>query len=225
MKDVAGDQNPKSDRRRIDPDLQSAGLDRQVRVPVAGMLVLRSLQWTDLPQLEALTARCGESDQSWAMRTMSRSLTRWPNADDRAIIGIAEVDGGTSADNRSGSGLPARAGAPQLFGIAAMAPDLGRSGDADVSVLIDPQFRDLGLGARLLGAIVQLAAARGYASATARVAPDNTAFRLIAARLGFTRQHTVGAEPFLLRRRLAGSTESVPAGRASRLPMPVPPAG
>ncbi len=222
MRDVAGDQTPRSDWRRIDSDFQPAGFDRLVRVPVAGILVLRSLQWTDLPQLESLTARCGEPDQNWAMRTLSRSLTRWPTADDRAIIGIAEVDAEPSLDARPGP-PPGGAAAPALFGLAAMAPDLSRAGDADVSVMIDPNFRELGLGARLLAAIVQVAAARGYASASARVAPVNTAFRLIAARLGFARQHTVGAEPFLLRRRLTDNCEPGLAGRGPVLSMSVPP--
>lgn len=154
-------------------------------VPVGDTSELRLLQSGDLARLESLTQRCDEAEAAWTLRTLSRSLTRWPTADDRAILGIFQT--GAEAESTR-----------LLQGIAAIAPDLGQPGSADVAVLVDPEWRGRGLGRRLTRAIMQVANAQGYRSVIARVGPGNVAFLRIAQRLGLAQQQTVGAEPLLL---------------------------
>jgi RimJ/RimL family protein N-acetyltransferase len=154
-------------------------------VPVGDTSELRLLQSGDLSRLESLTQRCDEVEAAWTLRTLSRSLTRWPTAEDRAILGIFETGTDTG---------PAR----RLQGIAAIAPDLGQPGSADVAILVDPEWRGRGFGRRLTKAIMQVASAQGYRSVIARVGPGNVPFLRIARRLGLAQQQSVGAEPLLL---------------------------
>ncbi len=197
MANVAGKPASIPDRRFPDePFLPDLVAHRPVAI--AEGLTLRLLQWGDLPQIESLIQRCREAEQTWTQRTLSRSLVRWPASNDRAIVGMVETR---------------TSGGEQLCGIAAIAPDLGQYGCADVAILVDPDHRGHGLGMRLAQAILQVAGALDYRAVTVRVNRANHAFLRIAARLGLASNESVGAEPLLLR----GATTGVPAHRAGRV--------
>ena len=169
-----------ADRSPFDAGLPKP--ERSFRRPADETLMLRELQVDDLHRLEQLTQRCGEPERGWTLRTLSRSLADWPSADDRVVVGGFDGSGPSAV----------------LLGVAALAPDLGQWGDADVAVLVAPEFRGRGVGRRLLRAIIAVADERGYGAVSARVTAGNAAFLHLAERVGLWREESVGAEPLLL---------------------------
>ncbi len=156
------------------------------RSPYLDNAILQPLQWSELSALDALIDRSGEAEDGWTVHTLSRGLVNWPTDADRALIGLTcEVEG-----------------QPLLIGVAGVVPDPGRLHDAHLSLLIDRPFRRQGLGSLLLDTLLQLAAARGYQSASARTREaDGDCLRLLM-RHGFQLSSRPGPEPLLLQRLL-----------------------
>lgn len=150
--------------------------------------LLQSLQWSDLPAFDALVNRSDEAEEGWTLHTLSRSLFNWPTAADRALIGLTDHSDGKTV----------------LLGVAGLAPDPRNHHDAHLSILVDPQHCGRGVGEQLLDAIMRIAVARGYGSASARCRPDNSAFVHLMIRHGFALSSHPGTEPILLSRLLDG---------------------
>lgn len=150
--------------------------------------VLQSLQWSDLPAFERLIRRSGEDEGGWAIHTLSRSLVNWPTSEDRALIGL-------TGDFGHGDETV-------VVGVAGLVPDPRNGRDAHLSILVDPDHRGRGVGGQLLAAILDIAVARGYQSASARARSDNAAGIRLMRRQGFTVSSHPGAEPIRLHRLL-----------------------
>lgn len=163
--------------------------------------LLQPLQWSDLPAFDFLADRSDEAEEGWTLHTLSRSLFNWPRAEDRALIGLSGeqvggLDGGVEGDGGDGAGM--------LLGVAGLAPDPRNHHDAHLAILVDPAYRDRGVGRLLLDAIMRIAFARGYASASARARADNNAFIHLMIQRGFVPSSHPGTEPILLSRPLDG---------------------
>lgn len=157
--------------------------------------VLQPLQWSELSALDALIDRCGEVSDGWTVHTLSRALVNWPTAIDRALIGL------TAEQDRE----------PTLIGVAGVVPDPSRLHDAQLSLLVDPRFRRQGLGSLLLDALLRLAAARGYQSASARTRETDLGGLRLLLHHGFVQSSRPGPEPLLLQRALDAVDEPEPA--------------
>lgn len=181
MRQVAGHSTP-----RIDKALTAEASTCPACLDSA---VLESLQWADLPAFEGLVSRSGEADEGWTLHTLSRSLVNWPTADDRTLVGLTCHGAGHRA--------PAR-----LIGVAGLVPDPRNPQEAQLSILVDPLHRQQGFGGQLLDAILRIADARGYQSASARTRADNLAFMHLMVGHGFLASSHPGSEPILLHRAL-----------------------
>ena len=180
--------------------------------------LLQPLQWSDLPAFDALVDRCNEADEGWTLHTLSRSLFNWPVAEDRALIGLSDQGGQSGlsdvsyvSDQSDQSGQKeaeakenGEDGGSILLGVAGLAPDPRHHHEAHLSLLVDPSHRGRGVGRQLLDAIMRIAVARGYESASARTRADNGAFIHLMIQHDFTPSSHPGTEPILLSRPLDG---------------------
>lgn len=180
MRQVAGPSSPSTEAEQ-----QAEATLRPVCLDAA---VLQSLQWADLPAFEGLVSRSGEAEDGWTLHTLSRSLVNWPTAEDRALVGLTCNGTGNAAT--------------LLLGVAGLVPDPRNPHEAQLSILVDPRHRQQGFGGQLLNAILRLADARGYRSASARTRADNLAFVNLMVGHGFLASSRPGTEPILLHRAL-----------------------
>lgn len=91
---------------------------------------------------------------------------------------------------------------PRLLGLAGLVVGDNADESGTFGVVVDPRYRGLGLGRRLVTEILACAQKAGFDSVRTRIKPDNLPMLALAHRLGFGRQRLFGDDPVLLHRRL-----------------------
>lgn len=149
-----------------------------------GTVVLRPLEFEDLPAMQRLLARCHALRGESTVETIIRSLDWRPASASTVTLGA--IDDRTS----------------RLVGLAGLTADRRVDGGARFGLLVDPDCRQRGIGNALLGALIQAAEDAGYRSLRARASSAEGAIRALARCAGLSIRHVDGMEPFMLERSL-----------------------